>query len=172
MKKGTLKWIFIGLGAVLAVLVLFLLVLDAYGNKQRKVRSTRFGYEIAYDESRYEFETLRLDERPTYMERIFLSGSPYSNFITVSGIDAESDLEEILTTFQSDGSYKFDDKADVTFGSGAYHARKVSYTDESGDAPVQVDYYFLKDRGLLISAAYDKEHAKEIAEMVDSITFE
>ena len=100
MKKGTLKWIFIGLGAVLAVLVLFLLVLDAYGNKQRKVRSTRFGYVIAYDESRYEFETLRLDERPTYMERIFLSGSPYSNFISVSGIDAESDLEEILATFQ------------------------------------------------------------------------
>ena len=169
MKKGKTKWIFIGLGAVLVVLVLFLLVLDAYGDRLRNFRSARFGYVISYDESRYKFETLRLDERPTYMERIFLIGSPYSNYVSVSGVDAESDLDEILTAFQSDGSYKFDDKADVTFGSGAYHARKVSYTDESGDTAVQVDYYFLKDRGLLISAAYDMEHAKEVRQILASI---
>ncbi len=172
MKKGKLKWIFIGLTAVLAVLVLFLFVLDAYGNKQRKVRSTRFHYVIAYDESRYDFETVQLDERPTYMERVFLTGSPYNNYVSVSGIDAETDLEELLAAFQSDGSYQFDDKADVTFGNGVYHARKVSYTDRSGDTPVQVEYYFLTDRGLLITAAYDWEHTEEIGEILQSITLE
>jgi len=172
MKKGSVKWIIIGLGAVLALLVLFLLVWDAHGVKQRRIRSERFGYIISYDENQCDFETVKLDEKPTYMERVFLKSSPYSNYVTVSAISAETDLDEVLTAFQSDGSYRFDDRPDATFGSGAYHARKISYTDQSGDNDVQVDYYVLSDRRLLVAAAYDEDHRDEIAEILNSFELE
>lgn len=172
LKKGTVKWIFIGLGAVLAVLVLFLLVLDAYGTKERRVRSNRFGYLITYDETRYDFETVRLDERPTYMERVFFKNSPYGNYVSVSGVDASADIDEIITTFQADGSYKFEEQTDATFGVGNYSARKFSYTDTSGDTAVRVDYYFMPERGLLVTAAYDASHKKELAKILASLEFE
>ena len=132
MKKGKTKWIFIGLGGVCAVLVLFLLVLDAYGTKQKRFSSERFGYEVSFDESRYSVETVRLDERPTYMERVVFTKDPYGNYLGVSGIDSTADLDEILAAFQSDESYQFDIDEDVTIGKG-YHARKISYTDTSGE---------------------------------------
>ena len=168
MKKGKTKWIFIGLGAVLAVLVLFLLVLDAYGTKLKRIASDRFGYEVAFDETRYSFETVRLDERPTYMERVVFTKSPYSNYFGVSGIDSTADLDEILEAFQSDESYRFDVDDNVTFGSGSYRARKISYTDTSGDESVRVDYYYMADRGLLVTVAYDKDHEKELGKILDS----
>ena len=167
MKKGKTKWIFIGLGGVCAVLVLFLLVLDAYGTKLKRFSSERFGYEVSFDESRYSVETVRLDERPTYMERVVFTKNPYGNYLGVSGIDSTADLDEILAAFQSDGSYQFDIDEDVTIGKG-YHARKISYTDTSGEESVRVDYYYMADRGLLIAVAYDKDHEKEIGKILDS----
>lgn len=171
MKKGIVKWILIGLAIVCVLLVVIIMEMETDGSKIRKMQAERFGYVIEYDETRFDFETIRLDERPTYMERLALKNSPYSNYIGVSGIDAEVDLEEVLSTFQSDGSYAFDVQDNATVGSGGYPARKISYTDTEGEEPLQVDYYYLADRGILITVAYDKDHKKELAKVLASLTF-
>ena len=45
---------------------------------------------------------------------------------------------------------------------------EFQYTDTSGEESVRVDYYYMADRGLLVSVVYDKDHEKEIGKILDS----
>lgn len=166
-----LKRILLGLGAACAILVIFLLVLDSTGAKYRKEHSQEFGYTIQYDESRYQKDRIRLgnNEDPTYMDRYGAKSNPYANFLAVSAVSDEADVNEVLEVFQSDGSYSFITEEDAVFGSGKYRAKKIVYTDTEGDEPLEVTYYYMADRKLFITVSCDKSHKKELARMLASL---
>ena len=165
-----LKWILLGLGAACAILVIFLLVLDSSGAKMRTVHSKEYGYTVTYDESRYEKMRVRLDGE-TYMDRYGLKSSAYSVFLGISPISEEVDLNEVLEAFQSDGSYAFD-TGEATIGKGSYKATRISYTDTEGETPVEVTYYYMLDRKILVTVSSDSDHKKELAKMLASLVFD
>lgn len=167
-----LKWVLIGLAAVCGVLVLFILVLDSTGSRQKKIRSEAFGYTILYDEARFEYETVRLDSSGSTMERFFLKDSQWSNYIGISKIDASIDFAEAIASLQPEESLQMEDLGEVTVGSGKYSARKAGYTDYSGDTPVRVEYYYIADRGVLVTTSADSSHKKELAAMLASLSFD
>ena len=169
-----LKWILLGLGAACAVLVIFMLVLDSSGAKYRTEHSKEFGYTIQYDESRYQKDRIQLgnNEAPTYMDRYGAKSNPYANFLAISEVSDEADVNEALEVFQSDGSYSFITEEDAVFGSGNYRAKKIVYTDTEGEEPVEVSYYYMADRKLFITVSCDKSHKKELARMLASLTLD
>ncbi len=166
-KGNILKWVLIGLGAACAILVIFLLVLDSSGSKYRSVHSAEYGYTITYDESRFEKARVRLDG-DTYMDRYNAKSSPYSNFLGFTPISEEVDLNEVLEAFQSDGSYAFD-TGESAIGKKGYVATRISYTDNEGETPVEVTYYYMIDRKILVTVSCDADHKKELAKMLASL---
>lgn len=169
-----LKWILLGLGAACAVLVIFMLVLDSSGAKFRTEHSKEFGYTVQYDESRYQKDRIQLGsgDAPTYMDRFGFKTNPYMNFLAVSAVSDEADLNEALEAFQSDGSYSFVTEDDVTFGAGKYRAKRIVYTDTEGEVPLEVSYYYVEDRKLFVTVSCDEDHKKELAKMLASLKFD
>lgn len=171
-SDGTLfKKILIGSGIVCAILVIFLLVLDSSGARYRTEHSKEFGYTVQYDETRYQKDRINLGntETPTYMDRIGFKSNPYANFLAVSVVAEDADVNEALEAFQSDGSYSFVTEEDAVFGAGNYRAKKIVYTDNEGEEPLEVTYYYMADRKLFVTVSCDKDHKKELAKMLASL---
>ena len=171
-SDGTLfKKILIGIGIACAILVIFLVVLDNSGARYRTEHSKEFGYSVKYDETRYQKDRINLGsiEAPTYMDRIGFKSNPYANFLAVSIVAEDADVNEALEAFQSDGSYSFVTEEDAVFGAGNYRAKKIVYTDNEGEEPLEVTYYYLADRKLFVTVSCDESHKKELAKMLASL---
>lgn len=169
---GTLfKKILIGIGIFCAILVIFLVVLDSSGARYRTEHSKEFGYTVQYDETRYQKDRINLGntETPTYMDRIGFKSNPYANFLAVSVVAEDADVNEALEAFQSDGSYSFVTEEDAVFGAGNYRAKKIVYTDNEGEEPLEVTYYYMADRKLFVTVSCDESHKKELAKMLASL---
>lgn len=171
VHDGTLfKKILIGIGIFCAVLVIFLMVLDSSGAKYRTEYSKEFGYTVRYDETRYQKDRIQLgnNETTTYMDRVGAKTNPYANFLAVSSVSDDADVNEALEVFQSDGSYEFVTEENATFGAGNYSAKKIVYTDTEGEEPLEVTYYYMAERKLFVTVSCDKDHKKELAKMLAS----
>ncbi len=171
-KEGSRKNpIVITMIAVIVVLAIVLgaILLDTFVLKKRYT-SPRYGYSIQYDKDNYEIREEKLDEKPTYMEFCVASGDEYANFFAVSPVSSEEEVNNTLEAFQSDGSYSFSE-VEATFGKGDYRARKISYTDTTGEIEVSVDYYYVVDRQLLITVSCDAAHRKDLEKVLNSFRF-
>jgi|GEM_PF-3240951 hypothetical protein len=164
------KRILIGLGLACVVMLIFMLVLDSSGAKFRRDHSKSYGYSVEYDETRYQKDLVRLDEKPTYMERIGAKDSEFANFMSISPISEETDLDEVLEAFESE--YRFTVDESVRFGEGGYTAKRISYTDNEGEEPLSVEYYYVIDRKVVVTVSCDSKHKKELAKMLASFRFE
>ncbi len=169
-KPWSLQTKIIVLLAVLcAVLVLVLLIVDAVGAKPRIFRSTNYAYSMQYDANAYEYRCIRVDNQPTFMDRFDAIGAKEEFYISFIKIDKTVDLDEVLEAFQKEGDYSFDIEEKVVFGRGGYTATRISYTDDSGQVPVKVSYYYMLDRELLITTCTDASHREDIEEMLSNV---
>ena len=164
-----LKWILIGLGAACLLMVIFLLLLHDSGSKFVRYVSD-YGYSVEYDESRYVRDLVRLDEKPTYMVRIGFKENPYMNFLSVLVYeDKTENINDVIAAFQPDYDLGVQEKS--TFGAGNYAAMRLYYTDKSGDEPVDVEYFYNAERGVIVTVSYDKAHKSEVERMLASLKF-
>ena len=154
---------------VVLVIVLAAVLIDAFVLR-KSYSSPRYGYSIRYDGDNYEIREQKLDEKPTYMEFCMAKGDEYANFFAVSPVSSEEEVDKALEAFQSDGSYSFSE-SEARFGKGDYRARKISYTDTSGEVSLTVDYYYAVDRQVLITVSYDAAHKKDFEKILKSFKF-
>ncbi len=164
--------ILIGLGVACVLMVLIIIAMDAYGTRRVRFQSAEYPYSVVYTDGTYKYEKSLLgtvDGVSTYMERFLAAGADAEYYLSVVSIDPDEDLEEILETFQKDGDYSFHVEEGMTFGKGSYKATKITYLDNSGTEPAEVSYYYMKDRGLLITTCTDAKHKEAIMEMLASV---
>ena len=114
--------------------------------------------------SKYDDETIELDLCCDCLDW-------FIDICMISPISEEVDLNEVLEAFQSDGSYAFD-TGEATIGKGSYKATRISYTDTEGETPVEVTYYYMLDRKILVTVSSDSDHKKELAKMLASLVFD
>ncbi len=169
-KLSVTTKIILGMAAASVILILFILGLQTYQDKWKRFQSKLYPYSIEYNSTRVKYETVLVDNQPTYMERFLVSGADEEYYLSVISIDPEVDLEEALEAFQSEGDYSFtvDDKA--VCGVGDYAAKKISYTDKSGKTAAEISYYYMPEQGLLVTTCTDEAHRDTIEKMLASFT--
>ncbi len=169
-KLSTATKLILGMAAFAVILILFILGLWQFQDRMTKFRSRNYPYSLTYNETKVKYELLRVDERPTFMERFSVKNAAESYYLSVISVDAEVDIEDALEAFQKDGSYEFHREENVTCGSEGYTATRLSYVDKTGREPAEINYYYLKKEGLWVSTCSDEAHKELIEEMLKSFT--
>ena len=95
-KLSVTTKIILGMAAVAAILILFILGLQTYQDKWQTFQSKLYPYSLEYNSTRVKYETVLVDNQPTYMERFLVSGADEEYYLSVISIDPEVDLDEAL----------------------------------------------------------------------------
>ncbi len=173
-STSVFKWVIAALFCVTILAILVLLYVDMSGGK-RKHQSDRYKYQMTYNADRYAYGEVLMDsQNGIYMERFYKADAELNSYISVVRIDASVNLDEVLQAFASDttDSYNFDYKKDEsTFGAGDYKATHIYYHDTNASKEIDVHYYYVADKKVLVTAAFDKEHEKEILKMLKTFKF-
>lgn len=170
MSKTTLAMICTGV----AVLIMIIVILAIhYLNPNRNFFSNEFRYSLKYNEDAIAYQSILLDgtNRLT-MDRFGIKGQEEKYYLSVSGIDAETDLDEALAAFESDGSYTFTREDSATYGAGNYQARKISYEDLGCTPPVKVEYYYDTGNRLMITLCTDEAHREVLENLLKNLTLQ
>ena len=147
MSKTTLAMICTGV----AVLIMIIVILAIhYLNPNRNFFSNEFRYSLKYNEDVIAYQNILLDgtNRLT-MDRFGIKGQEEKYYLSVSGIDAETDLDEALAAFESDGSYTFTREDSATYGAGNYH--------NMGGGSMTHSYFAQKDEDLKLNNKKEPE---------------
>lgn len=135
--------------------------------------SDRYGYSLKFNGS-YVQENILMDSASgATMERFYVAGEELNSYISVVSIDDSVDLDETLEAFSEDedDSYDFSFTKDTaTFGAENYEAIHIYYEDTNGDTAIDVNYYYMEDAGLLVTAASDKNYADAISGLLATFT--
>ncbi|MDO4318456.1 MAG: hypothetical protein Q4C48_09655 [Lachnospiraceae bacterium] len=169
-KLSVTTKIILGMAAAAVILILFILGLQTYQDKWQTFRSKLYPYSLEYNSTRVNYETVLVDNQPTYMERFLVSDAAEDYYLSVISIDPEVDLDEALEAFQSEGDYTFTVDENAVCGAGKYAATKISYTDDSGTTAAEISYYYMPEHGMLVTTCTDEAHREMIGKMLDSFT--
>lgn len=169
-KMSTATKLIIGMAVFAVVLILFIVILQQVQDRRLKFESRTYPYSLVYNATKVKYERLRVDERPTFMERFSVKKAAESYYLSVISVDSEVDIEEALEAFQKDGSYEFHREENVSCGAEGYKATKLSYVDKTGRVPAEISYYYLEKEGLWISTCTDEAHKDLIEAMLKSFT--
>ena len=171
-------------GLVVAAFIICLIVL-ALDNGSTSVTETESGtvrYGDTYTSSRYSYsltfngsyvrENVLMDSASgVTMERFYVEGEELNCYISVVSIDESVDLDETLQAFSEDedDSYEFSFTRDTaSFGAEDYEAIHIYYRDENADTPIDVNYYYMEEEGLLVTAAACDTHAEAIRGVLET----
>lgn len=169
-NRSSVTKLILVMAGVSLVLILFILGLQQFQDRMTRFQSGKYPYSLVYNASKVDYELLRVDEKPTYMERFTVKNTTESYYLSVISVDPEVDIEEALEAFQKDGSYSFQREENVPCGAEGYPATKLSYVDNSGRIPAEICYYYLPKQGLWVSTCTDEAHKGLIEAMLKSFT--
>lgn len=170
MSKTTLAMICMAVAVLIMVIVILAI---HYLNPNKNFYSKQFGYALKFNEEVITYQNILLDGgNRLSMDRFGIKGQEEKYYVSVSGIDDATDLDEALEAFESDGSYAFTREDNAVYGSGNYKARKISYEDQSCTPPVKVEYYYDSDSRIMITICSDEEHWTVLENLLKSITLQ
>lgn len=157
-----------------AVLIMMIVILAIhYLNPNKDFYSKEFRYTLKFSEDVVTYEKILLDgTNKLYMDRFGIKGQEEKYYLSVSGIDDGTDLDEALEAFESDGSYAFNREDNATYGSGSYTARKIYYEDQSCTPPVKVEYYYDMGNRIMITLCSDEEHRAVLEDLLKRLSLQ
>ncbi len=171
-RWSTNKIIIVTLSCVCVLMVFVLLFMGEVIGRNQKLNSSIYPYSMVYYTGDYEFQRIKLgmsDGNETFMERYVAKDVSEEIYISFLYADPDESMEDALEAFQKDGDYTFEVTENVTFGSGDYRATLISYTDKTGIVPVEVKYYYMPERELMITTCTDQAHRADIEKMLKSV---
>lgn len=172
MLKSIIKnpaFILVALGSVVFLLIVVMLSLQNFG-VETTYNSEEHGYTIKFNSNDITYETILLDgKNRIYMDR-FLAVKNRECYISVTSIGKDTNLEETLENFQSDGSYSFTIDEQGIYGAGNYPARAISYEDKAGKETLQVTYYYDEAHGIFVTVCTDEKNRKLLSEVLKALT--
>lgn len=160
------------IGVLLTLVLIMVILLLAFPNMlgRKKFISKEHGYSMIIDTGVTEYNRILLDANSNVtMDRFNIKKSGGSCYLSVTRVADDTDLEEALEAFESDGSYTFSREENVTYGEENYPVKRISYTDENGAEQLQVEYYYDAPHRIIISVCTNDEHRKEIEKMLGTI---
>lgn len=172
--SGNSKTRIILIALITAAFVMVIVLLGMhYMNTKKRFHNKNLGYTLEFDSAELKYQEIVLNNTDNVrMDRFGVVGSEDLYYLSVSTIDVSTDLDEALEAFESDESYSFTRENDVTFGSGNYHARRISYEDKTGVEPVKVTYYFDSNHGLFFTVCTDEAHRGLLEKALSTVAIE
>lgn len=156
MSKAVLVAIILAAAAV--VMVIMMICIPLLGI-DKSYTSKNIGYTLKYNTKELEYENILLDRQNLiYMDRYVIPGSNGQFYLAVNRVAPDTNLDEALDAFESDGSYRFTREDNITYGAEQYPARKISYVEYKGTTEVYVSYYYDEANAILVTICTDEQH--------------
>lgn len=160
------------IGVLLVLVLIMVILLLAFPNMlgRKKFISKEHGYSMIINTGVIEYKRILLDANSKVtMDRFNIKKSDGNCYLSVTRVAEDTNLEEALEAFESDGSYTFNREENVTYGEENYPVKRISYTDNEGAEPLQVEYYYDEPHRIIISVCTNNEHRGAIEKMLKTI---